>query len=125
MAYGLTSGWTAAEPDVRTAGRDEWAAMTGVPATHPLVGGPHYGGSPGGAQGPDMGFSRAVLSDPLAASPAAPADVAAKWDDWRDAFDPDSPAFWILLLILAAVGFVFFRVEGRLGPARAGVSLGK
>lgn len=123
MAYGTTPGWTLAEPDVRSAGVDEWARMTGIPPTHALVGGPGFGADSSGFQA-DAGLTRAVLGDPMAA-PAMPADVSAKWDDWRDAFDPDSPAFWILLFMLAAVGFVFLRVEGRVGPARASVGLGK
>lgn len=31
-------------------------------------------------------------------------------DDWRDAFNPQSPAMWILLFLLAAVGMMQVRV---------------
>lgn len=123
MPTGLTPGWSQAEPDYRGAGRDEWARTTGIPPTHALVGGPGFGSDGSGFQA-DAGYQRTVLGDPLAV-PAMPSDVTARWDDWRDAFDPDSPAFWILLFMLAAVGFVFLRVEGRAGPVGGSVSIGK
>jgi hypothetical protein len=118
------SDWVVAPPDVPGAGRDEWASMTGIPPTHPLIGGPGWGPDSSGTQA-DAGFARVVDGAPGMPG-GAPTDrhVRAGWDDWRDLFNPHSPMMWLLLFALAATSLVHFRLQGRVGPASAGARLG-
>jgi hypothetical protein len=137
MATGLDTSWVAAPPDLAAAGitnpgQDEWAAATGIPATHPLVGGPGFGPT---AADPAFGYSRVVDAAPPPAlstggaampggAPATPAHVRARWSDWRELFDPHSPMLWLLVLTLGAVSILHLRLEGRVGPARASAGVG-
>lgn len=54
----------------------------------------------------------------------AGAVVTAK-DAGRAVWHPDHPLFWLAALTLATAGFIGVSASGRLGPAKAGVSLGK
>jgi hypothetical protein len=125
MAFGFDSNWVAAPPDVAGAGQDEWSQMTGIPATHPLVGGPGYGNLGAGMEA-DAGFAR-IVEGPSAAMPGgAPADPAlrGRWNDWRELFDPHSPMLWLLLLAAGSMSLIHLRLEGRVASARAGAGIG-
>jgi hypothetical protein len=127
MAYGLDQAWVMAPPDVRTAGIDEWTAMSGISPAHPLVGGPGWGVDSSGFQ-PDSGLSRIVGDAVNPAMPGgAPADprLRARWNDWRELFNPHSPMLWLLLLAAAAASLIHLRLEGRVLSARAGGELGR
>lgn len=69
----------------------------------------------------DSGRSRIVTADSGMSADAGQAH-AHLLDDWRDAFNPQSPAFWLLLMILGILGFMQFRVQvgGKRG-VRAGL----
>jgi hypothetical protein len=126
MATGFDTSWVVAPPDVPGAGLDEWSRMTGIPPTHPLVGGPGYGAGGSGFE-PDAGYSRVVDSVGAAmpgGAPAGPARVRARFNDWRELLDPHSPMLWLLILALGAVSLVHLRLEGRVGPARASAGVG-
>jgi hypothetical protein len=125
MATGFDNAWVVAPPDVRGAGGDEWAAMTGIAPGNPLVGGAAWGGF-----APDRGLDAAgalIDAGGTAMPGGAPVDrkERAAWDDWRDLFDLESPMPYILAFVLAAVGFLHFRVQARAGHARAGVAIGR
>lgn len=123
MALGMTEfSGTVASPDVPAAGELSWSTMSGIETGHPLV----TGQRGGPAFDPDAGFRIASLPPgetvPGAAAGAPGVELL---DDWRDLFNfKGSPMPWLLLLSLAALGFVQFSIAGRAGPAKAGASLG-
>jgi hypothetical protein len=115
MATGFDNSWVAAPPDVRGAGRDEWAATTGMPSTHPLVGGPGWGPDSSGTQA-DAGYARVVDGAPgMPGGAPTNRKVRAGMDDWRELFNPHSPMLWLLGLALVATSMIHLRVEGRAG----------
>jgi len=115
MAYGLDEGWVQSPPDVAGRGYDEWAAMTGVPATHALVGGASWGTDSSGFQ-PDTGLQRVVLGDGAPVGPAR-----SSWDNWRDIFNfSGSPAPYVLLALVAAILLLHVRLT-----AAGGLRVGK
>ncbi|MTD43847.1 hypothetical protein GKE82_05890 [Conexibacter sp. W3-3-2] len=89
-----------ATTDVRGAGEGEWAALTGMPATDPLVGAHSPSGLPYDVDGAK---SRVVTTGAGSAG-----DLAARQlDDWRDVMNwRDSPIFWIALMSVLAFGLV-------------------
>lgn len=118
-------GGVSAPADVRDAGLGEWAATAGVRATSPLVGG--YGmGRADMPNNVDGSRSRVITTGSLAASSGSTPDGPGVHllDDWRDALNPQSPAFWLLLLLLVMVGFMQLRVVARAGKAHGTVALG-
>jgi hypothetical protein len=124
MAYGLDTSWVMAPPDVQGAGWDEWSRTTGIPPTHALVGGPGYGADSSGFNLGAGGDTRTVGEAAMPGGAPAEPHLRARWDDWRELFDPHSPMLWLLLFALAAVSLIHFRIEGRAGPARAAAGLG-
>ena len=128
MAFGLgpsESGGVMAPADVRGAGEMEWATISGLAPTNPLVGGPGYG------YDVDQGRSRVVTTPdgqagPATAGLAATPDGVQLQDDWRDLINfKGSPMPWLLILALVMLGFMQFRVSARAraGRAKAGGSL--
>lgn len=118
-------GWggAMAPSDVAGAGDYEWAGMTGMSPTHPLMGGGPRMSGIANPLDPDAGLG--VIAATLPAGEAPGASDVDVFDDWRDLFDfRNSPAPWVLLLALAAIGFVQFRVQARGGPAHVNASLG-
>lgn len=112
--------------DVRGAGFDEWAAMTGVRAGSPLLGGAGFAGYPGMAGAPDLGSFTTVVDGTPAMPGGAPASqpARARWNDWRELFDPHSPALWLLIFTIFATSLVHFRIQGALGRAHASGGIG-
>jgi hypothetical protein len=125
MAYGLDASWVAAPPDLGVqAGWDEWSRTTGIPPTHALVGGPGYGPDSSGFNLGASGDARVVGGAAMPGGAPADPGLRSRWNDWRELFDPHSPMLWLLLMALAAVSLVHFRLQGRAGPASANVGLG-
>jgi hypothetical protein len=124
MATGVawTAGFVADPTDVKDAGAMAYADMIGIEPGHALIAGGMAGGS--SLYDPDARFGEtgAMVSLPGSDSMYAPASKA--HDNWRDMFDPHSPAFWVWIFVLAAVGLIGFRVEARGGPARVGAGVG-
>lgn len=125
MAGGVTwdPGGVAAPSDVRDAGAMEWATVSGIEPWDPIMGG-GFAGAMGGTPGidPDRRFGTIVT---LPLGQGAPAPDAEAFDDWRDLFDfRNSPAPWVLLGLLAAIGFVQLRVTGRAGPFSGAAGVG-
>lgn len=109
-----------------TQGRMDWAAMAGVDAASPMVGGRYVEGL--GSRDIDRGRS-VIVSTPNAGAAATGAGAgspgAALLDDWRDLFNfGGSPMPWLLLLTLAMLGFAQVAVSGRVGPARVAAGVG-
>lgn len=127
MAMGMTE-WSGAlaTPDVAQAGEGEWARMSGISPGHPAVGGPHIDGL--GAFDVDRGMARmATLPDAIGPTGGAMAGAPGVelLDDWRDLLNfRGSPMPWLLLLALAMLGVMQASIFGRVGPARAGASIG-
>lgn len=124
MATGQSSGGGVVAPaDVRGAGEFEWAAVSGIQPTHPLVGGPRVDGL--SAFDVDRGGARIVTTPQgqmgpatggLVATPDAAGSTVAVMDDWRDLLNwRGSPMPWLLLMALLMLGFMQFRVEARAG----------
>ncbi|HUR85654.1 MAG TPA: hypothetical protein VMY78_09935 [Solirubrobacteraceae bacterium] len=130
MALGMTEWSGAVAPADIGAGESQWATVSGMNPGHPLVGGPHVSGL--GAF--DVDRSRSHIQT----IPGAEGGGAAPWtgamagapgvellDDWRDLFNfRGSPMPWLLLLALGALGVAQLSVSGRVGPVRAGGSVG-
>lgn len=125
MATGVTNqpGGVAAPTDVPYAGASAWEAMTGVSAVSPLVGGPGISGRPDMPYAVDGSRSRIVSTGQGQAPPVSGPGVALL-DDWRDAFNPSSPAMWLLVLILVMIGFMQLRVQARAGKAKGALAIG-
>lgn len=122
MATGLSSGGgVVAPPDVREAGDVEWASVAAVAPSHPYVGGPNVEGL--GAFDVDRGRSRFVTTPEgqmgsatggLMATPDGAGETVSLMEDWRDLANfRGSPMPWLLLLSLAMLGFMQFRVQAR------------
>lgn len=128
MGLGMTEASGAlATPDVPHAGDLQWSTVSGIDAGHPVVTGNRGGGLP---FDPDAGFGSRMVSLPPAEAAAASGHTvggatASVLDDWRDLFNfKGSPMPWLLLLSLAALGFVQLSLSGRAGPARAAAAIG-
>lgn len=134
MAMGMTEWSGAIAPaDVRGAGEAEWQTVSGMSPGNPLVGGPRVAGL--GAFDVDRGRG----SHPMPGMVTMPGEGGAQpWtgamagvpgvellDDWKDLFNfRGSPMPWLLLLALAALGVAQLSISGRVGPIRAGGSVG-
>lgn len=116
------SGGVAGPTDVPYAGFAEWEQMTGVSALSPLVGG--SGGRSDMPYNVDGARSRVVTTGQGMAAQAPDGPGVSLLDDWRDAFNPQSPAFWVLMLLLAMIGFMQLRVSARAGKAKASAAIG-
>jgi hypothetical protein len=118
-------GGVMAPSDVPGAGDDAWARVAGVPAISSIVGGPGHPDDPYDLPyNVDRARGRIMTQDATPyAGPAAGADVGLL-DDWRDALNPQSPIFWLLLLTIGMLGLMQFRLMARVGPARASAALG-
>lgn len=57
--------------------------------------------------------------------PTPLSDIAVGPDDTHPVWHPDNPLLWFGVIAAGAVGLMGFSVHGRVGPARAGVDLGK
>jgi len=128
MAYGTLSsegkGWLESPPDVLGAGRDYWAETSGIPPTHPLVGGSSWDPMGSGMQ-PDWGFSRLVTTNADGGAPPPMGTGNASFSDWREVLNfRGSPVPYILLALLAAIGFIHLRLQGGVGPYRAKLGIG-
>src|SRR4051794_38039358 len=97
------SGGVAAPTDVPFAGVAEWEATSGVSALSPLVGGSGLG-RPDMPYNVDGSRSRVVTTGQGMAMAAPDGPGVHLLDDWRDAFNPQSPAFWVLVLLLVMIG---------------------
>jgi hypothetical protein len=115
-------GGLAAPTDVVNEGVDQWAAMTGVSAKSPLVGGSAYRSDM--PYNVDGSRSRVVTTGQGGPAMAPDAPGVRLLDDWRDALNPQSPAFWVLLLILGMLGLMQLRVQARAGKLRLGGGIG-
>jgi hypothetical protein len=131
MAEGFDTSWVVDPPDVRGAGFDEWSHMTGIPSNSPLLGGPGFRGNGGGSALQGLGGLTDVVAADLgqntyAMPGGAPADrkARAKWNDWRELFDPHSPMLWLLAFAIFATSLIHFRVQGSLGRLHAGGGVG-
>lgn len=125
MATGASwqPGGVVAPADVMDAGAFEWGRLTGMEPYDPVMqGAPTVGGAAMQPYDVDRAHSRIATLPPSQKADAG--STAEVFDDWRDAFDYRSPAFWVLLLILAAIGLVQLRIAagGRVGPAQAGAA---
>lgn len=117
-----------APPDVVGAGDMEWSSVSGISASHPLVGGPDVSGL--GIFDVDRGRSRIVTtpqgqqgpaSGGLAATPDGAGAGVALLDDWRDLLNfKGSPMPWLLLASLIVLGFMELRVQARAGRGAVG-----
>jgi hypothetical protein len=112
--------YVASPTDVRGAGYDEWASMTGIPHTSPLLGGAGFAGYAGTGGVGELGSFTDIVSGnegtvamPGGAPAAGPA--RARWNDWRELFDPHSPMLWLLLFTLFATSLVHLRVHAGIG----------
>lgn len=109
-----------AAPEMTGAGFGQWAQLSGYDqvaglGTSPLFGNRHL---------LDEHVQRVVTQG---APPTGPVDGPGVrlLDDWRDVFNwRHSPAPWILVFILAALGLMQFRVMARAGKARGNIALG-
>lgn len=114
--------------DVRGAGFDEWSQMTGVQVQSPLLGGAGFLAGDAGALHRLGSFTDVVTgSEGTMAMPGgAPAERhdRARWNDWRELFNPHSPMPWLLLFAIFATSLVHFRLQGGVGRVRAGVGVG-
>src|SRR5690348_16854550 len=110
-------GWVAAPTDVQGAGEEMFAYELADPVlSRAGVGGPQF---PGDAGYDSTGFTR--ISTGYGGAMPSPA-IPGPETTWRSALDWEhSPTFWILLFAMAAVGFIYARVElaGRVGPLSA------
>src|SRR3954453_11578598 len=119
-------GAIVAAPATGGQGRMDWAAMAGVDASSPAVGGRFVEGLY--ANDVDRGRS-VIVSTPNAGAAASGAgagtDMAPVLDAWRDLLNfRGSPIPGVVLLPLAMLGFAQFAVSGRVGPARAAAVIG-
>lgn len=128
MATGFLTGQggVMAGTDVHGAGQDAWARVAGIPAYSSIVGG---AGHPDDAYrlpyNVDRSRGRIVTTDSAARVPVGGSAANARHlDDWRDALNPGSPAFWLLLMALIAIGFMQFRVQTRVGRRKASLAVG-
>jgi hypothetical protein len=114
-------GGVAAPSDVPYAGAAEWAGMTGVHPSSPLVGAGGGGNLPYNVDG-----SRSrVITTESTMTRAADDPGLAVLDTWRDVFNfRGSPAPWILLLALVMLGLMQLRISARAGKARGNIALG-
>jgi hypothetical protein len=133
MALGLTEWSGAVAPaDVAGAGEMEWATVSGMNPGNPLVGGPRVAGL--GAFDVDRGRGANIVTLPAGegggggapwTGAMAGAPGVELLDDWKDLFNfRGSPMPWLLLLSLAALGVAQLSISGRVGPIRAGGSVG-
>jgi hypothetical protein len=127
MALGMTEWSGAIAPaDVRGAGEMEWATVSGMAPSHPLVGGPHVPGL--GAYDVDRGRGARIQTLPAGeggGSTSGGGPDLALLDDWKDLLNfRGSPMPWLLLLALAALGVAQLSISGRVGPIRAGGAVG-
>jgi hypothetical protein len=81
-----------------------------------------FSGSPASRYGGSFLSSRA---DPAAAAAAMTPSATAPAGSAHRAWHWDSPLFWIGALILGAVGLAGASTTVRVGPAKAGLELGK
>jgi hypothetical protein len=121
--------WVMDPTDVRGAGYDEWASMTGMAASSPLLGGPGWGGYAGTAAAGDLGSFTTVVTgnEGTPAMPGgAPANrkARAQWSGWQELFDVHSPMLWLLLFAIFATSLVHFRLQGSVGRAHASAGVG-
>lgn len=72
-----------------------------------------YGGALAGAP--------QVTRDQAAATPSAGPSLAIKSPPWR----PDNPLFWFGIVAAVSVGLMGYSTTVRVGPAKAGVEIGK
>ncbi|MEU0788034.1 hypothetical protein ABZ341_41710 [Streptomyces sp. NPDC006173] len=72
-----------------------------------------YGGALAGAP--------VVSRDQTAATPSAGPSIAVKSPPWS----PDNPLFWFGVIAAASVGLMGYSTTVRVGPAKAGISVGK
>ena len=109
----------ASTPLVADAGIGQWALLSGAHAagmgTDPLFGHRNL---------LDEHVQRVVTQGPPPTGPTEGQGVRLL-DDWRDVFNwKHSPAPWILVFILVALGLMQFRVMARAGKARGDIAIG-
>jgi hypothetical protein len=127
MAVGMPwqPGGVMAPADVPNAGEDAWARVSGVPAISSIVGGPGTPDDPYDLPyNVDRARGRIVTNDATNYTGPQAGPGVNLLDDWRDAINPQSPIFWLLLLALGVLGLMQFRVMARVGRARASAALG-
>lgn len=78
---------------------------------------PNHASKYGGA----LAGTPTVTRDNVAATPSAGPALASKAPPWS----PDNPLFWFGLIAAASVGLMGYSTTVRLGPAKAGVQIGK
>lgn len=122
MAYGIDHDVGVMAPsDVAGAGEFEWARTAGVPPSNPLVGGVGWG---------DFGLDADVRRSRVVTTPEGNAGHASSpgtmvIDTWRDVLNfRGSPTPWVLIGAVVILGFMQFRVQARLGRAKASAALG-
>lgn len=101
-----------ATPEYAGGGAAAAARLTGLHPSSPLVS--SRPGGPGLRFDADAKMGRISTSvKPSPANGGIGGDIAGvrHLDDWRDAFNPQSPAFWGLLFLLAMLGFMQLRVR--------------
>jgi hypothetical protein len=124
--------FVAAPADVAGGGLSEWSRVSGVDASHPMVGGPRVA-----SLGPfdvDRGRTR-VLTTPegqagtgiggtVMASPDGAGSIS-ELEGWRDIFNwRGSPMPWLLAMALIFLGLMQFRVQARVAGRSASAALG-
>ena len=100
----------------------QWESMSGRDTSRAMVGGDTWGEDMTGFN-PSTGFNR-IQTGNIPSGPV-PGAAGARVTDWRNALNPQSPTFWIMLFTLAAVGFIHARVNLHAGPAYIGASAGR
>lgn len=129
MATGASGKFSGAmaPADVPGAGSDQWGRYTGVPALSVLVGGP---GHDGDIDNLPNNVGRTAYR--MTTNDASPGPLAGPGlghlDDWRDILNfKGSPVPWLLVMSLAVLGLMQFRLMVRAGGkkgVKAGVGLG-
>jgi hypothetical protein len=117
MPSGLDSGggWVNAPTDLPGFGDIQWESMSGRDTSRAMVGGDTWGAD-GTGYAPDTGFTR--IATGIGMGEPIPGAAGAKTTDWRFLFNWEhNPTFWLLIFLLAAIGFIHARL--RFGPAYA------
>lgn len=129
MATGASGKFSGAmaPADVPGAGQDQWGRYTGVPAMSVLVGGPGHDGDVDNLPNNQGRSAYRIVTNDASPGPLSGSHLNVL-DDWRDVLNfKGSPVPWLLLMSLAVLGLMQFRLMVRAGGkkgATAAVGLG-
>lgn len=128
MAIGTNwnTGGLAAPTDVEDAGIGAWSRMSAMNPMSPMVGGPgdHAVGPFNLPYSNQPDNARIVTQDSWAAAGPMSGPGVQHLDDWRDAINPQSPIFWLMLLTILGLGLIHLNVSAKVGKRGVRVSAG-